>query len=817
MASHSLVSGLPRVFLSLPPSLAPPCTPCVAGRLRATPHSSSLRSAIAPFQTLHLDVWGPAPTLGPEREHYFLVVVDDYSRYTMVFPQAKNSDGCLALVRDTSADKLSARAIPCVFLGFPVGSPDYSFYHQPLHQFLDSRDFRFDESVSYYTRYPCQGLPVPPPPLFLAPSLPPAPAPPVPPPPPGPAPSGLSHATALPSVARQVASPSLQSSSQSSQQPSALSRQFTVDLVGVGAGGAAAGDTRSGGARLRGARVGGAGAGGSGTGGASSRGAGAGGAGTGGASSGGAGAGGTGTRGASCGGAGAGGTGTGGASSWGAGAGGAGTEETGAGGSPTTSPTARPHRHDTRFQALCQLERKEQERVEQERHGIRALGLPSSPPVHSQLPTAYGPTFPPPDSTPPVFSPSQSRSSPHVFPHDWTRRCPPRARTLSPLADLCTVLFCSPPHCSPLVFVLPSPPESSLIVSSHPITDYYCAARLIVSCVLASLVTDPRASLSSASALTAAVADFASTRLLDYATRVVAAPPPRPLSVEGESALGCDVLEDRQFEMEFFAAVSPPLYTMVLSLKRDPDALDIPTPCTYREAVSGKANVVDGLWLFKVNQPPGSPPVFKARYVARGFSQPHRDYELHSLDFSIAFLQGRLHEENWLRCPPGFTDTFPPGTQWSLRRPVYGLRQLPREWHDTIRSTLRDLGFLPSYANPSLFVRVGSTPFFILVYVLRWFGFQFSTTQPTPLAVDHRLTGPFPDEPFESSGPYAELVGYVMYLMTCTRPDLAFPLSVLSHLIATGRHRPVHWTAAVRVAKIHQAWGLCLEELSQLC
>ncbi|CAI7839884.1 unnamed protein product [Closterium sp. NIES-53] len=40
-----------------------------------------------------------------------------------------------------------------------------------------------------------------------------------------------------------------------------------------------------------------------------------------------------------------------------------------------------------------------------------------------------------------------------------------------------------------------------------------------------------------------------------------------------------------------------------------------------------------------------------------------------------------------------------------------------------------------------------------------------------------------------------------MYLMSCTRPDLAFLLSVLSHFVATGRHRPVHWTAAMRVAK----------------
>ncbi|CAI7772193.1 unnamed protein product, partial [Closterium sp. NIES-53] len=62
MSSQRLVSVLLRVFASLPPSLAPTCTPCVEGRLRATPHSSSLRPATAPFQTLHLDVCArPSP------------------------------------------------------------------------------------------------------------------------------------------------------------------------------------------------------------------------------------------------------------------------------------------------------------------------------------------------------------------------------------------------------------------------------------------------------------------------------------------------------------------------------------------------------------------------------------------------------------------------------------------------------------------------------------------------------------------------------------------------------------------------------------
>ncbi|CAI7884892.1 unnamed protein product, partial [Closterium sp. NIES-54] len=57
------------------------------------------------------------------------------------------------------------------------------------------------------------------------------------------------------------------------------------------------------------------------------------------------------------------------------------------------------------------------------------------------------------------------------------------------------------------------------------------------------------------------------------------------------------------------------------------------------------------------------------------------------------------------------------------------------------------------------------------------------------------------DESVESSGPYPELVGCLMYLMTCTRPDLAYPLSILARYVALGRHRPEHMTAAKRVLR----------------
>ncbi|CAI7820879.1 unnamed protein product, partial [Closterium sp. NIES-53] len=71
----------------------------------------------------------------------------------------------------------------------------------------------------------------------------------------------------------------------------------------------------------------------------------------------------------------------------------------------------------------------------------------------------------------------------------------------------------------------------------------------------------------------------------------------------------------------------------------------------------------------------------------------------------------------------------------------------------------------------------------------------------TPLPTGHSLSVPPSDESVEPSGPYPELVGYLMYLMTCTRPDLAYPFSLLARYVAPGRHRKVHWDAAKRVLR----------------
>ncbi|CAI7790224.1 unnamed protein product [Closterium sp. NIES-53] len=109
MASRVLVSGLPRSLPPLPPGPAPTCVPCVERRQRAAPHSSEFPPTEAPLQTLHMDVWGPARVRGQGHERYFLLVVDDYSRYTTVFPLRSKGDVTEVLIDWIRAARLQLR------------------------------------------------------------------------------------------------------------------------------------------------------------------------------------------------------------------------------------------------------------------------------------------------------------------------------------------------------------------------------------------------------------------------------------------------------------------------------------------------------------------------------------------------------------------------------------------------------------------------------------------------------------------------------------------------------------------------------------
>ncbi|CAI7780194.1 unnamed protein product [Closterium sp. NIES-53] len=847
MASRVLVSGLPRSLPPLPPGPAPTCVPCVEGRQRAAPHSSEFPPTEAPLQTLHMDVKGevtevlidwiraarlrlresfgsdfPVLRLHSDRGGEFssarlgafcraqgirqtftlpafpqqngiaerrIGMVMDVARTSMIHAAAthflcpfavqyaahqlnlqprvslpetsptlrwtgKVGDasafrvwGSRAFVRDLSADKLSPRATPCVFLGFPHDAPGWQFYHPTSRRVLSSQDVTFDESVPYYRLFPYRTASLPPPPLFLAPGPPPV----DPLPPQGPALSGVSQVDAVKPV--EVAD---DSGAATGAEPA------SAGSGGAGSGGAKTEGADSGGAETEGAERGGIQPEGAEPGGSEPRGAELGGAEPGDAEPWGAEPGGTEPGGAEPGGAGsarlasrgassrrevlspqelrswfarrwgraagAGGTtaatGSGGTCPSGAGAAGpggtaeaagvgptgvsagasggagaAGTAGTGAAGATTVGAAGGVGAGETADAGPSGGA------------GAGAVGAGGAAGTGAAakrtgaIPTGSGgttrlrPYFP----VSPLPAPS-----PYTGPTGGlAKRRAPASRPASPARPACTSRRTSHPRppavpgthqmalrpsTAPLRVPLPSPPASSLPSLADPESDSLRAASPAVARFLATVVSDLSLASTAASALVAELVDFAAHCRLDYAAGLVA-----------ESA-SC------------FAAALPHLVSTLLAPEGDPDAPNIPTPRSYAEAIEGPyssqwqaamdaemaswkstgtyvdevpppgANIVSGMWIFRVKRPPGSPPVFKA------------------LGFFAAAL-----------------DT--PGDQ-------------QREVRDR-----------------------------------------------------------------EPSGPYPELVGCLMYLMTCTRPDLAYPLSILARYVAPGRHRPEHMAAAKRVLR----------------
>ncbi|CAI7891374.1 unnamed protein product [Closterium sp. NIES-53] len=400
-------------------------------------------------------------------------------------------------------------------------------------------------------------------------------------------------------------------------------------------------------------------------------------------------AGGAGAGGARVGGPGAGGARLGGPGVGGAGAGGAGAVD------PGGAVRPRPYFFPLLQQVLC------------------------TPPSASLPPPLLCPSR---DQTQPPLQPASPLHAPSPYTEQssgLTERREPASRPVSPVRTARRIPRSRPPpvpgtHAMtlrpssvPLLVPLPAPPESSLPKVPGP--DLLLRLLSLLSCLTLRLCSR-----------------------LDYVTALVAesvsASPP---SVGGECALGTDVLEDRQEDFECLAAAVPRFASMLLAPEGDPDAPDIPTLRSYAEAITGPyssqwqaamdaemaswkssntyvdevpppgANMVDGMWIFRrqgvdyFQTFSPTPKMTTLQVLLHVAAQ--RDYELHSLDFSTAFL----HEEIY------------------LRRPVYGLCQAPRERHDTLRTTLAALGFAPATADPSLFVRTDTSlpPFYILVYV----------------------------------------------------------------------------------------------------
>ncbi|KAJ3704139.1 hypothetical protein LUZ61_007844 [Rhynchospora tenuis] len=257
---------------------------------------------------------------------------------------------------------------------------------------------------------------------------------------------------------------------------------------------------------------------------------------------------------------------------------------------------------------------------------------------------------------------------------------------------------------------------------------------------------------------------------------------------------------------------------------------------------------------------------FLAVAVAKG-------WQLHQMDVHNAFLHGDLHEEVYMRLPPGFASNYS-GKVCRLRKSLYGLRQAPRMWFSKLNTTLKAYGFVQSYADYSLFTLKQDDIFLaILVYVddlviagndpdaigrfkqylsntfhmknlgvLKYFlgieiarsatGLYLSQRKYTlDILAECRLLGAkpatFPIEqnhnlstatgkPMDDPERYRRIVGRLIYL-TITRPDLCYSV----HILAQFMHAPLdtHYNAAIRVLrylKSNPGQGILLSAKSDL-
>ncbi|CAI7894785.1 unnamed protein product [Closterium sp. NIES-54] len=617
MHSRLHFSHLPRSLSSLPPSPAPPCLPCVEGRQRAAPHSSSFPPTTAPLQTLHMDVWGPARVTGQGRELYFLLVVDDYTRYTTVFPlrskgevvdvfipwihtvrlqlrerfstdlpvlrQHSDRGGEFSsnLLRDfcrgegilqsfTLPDSSQQNGIAECRIGLVMEVARTSMTHATAPHFLwPFADVTFDESVPFYRLFPYRSAPLPPPLLFFAlgsPSVDPLP-------PQGPAPSGVSPIDPPPgavpgedaetggAVPGGVKTGSVETRGAEPGDAKTAGVEPAGDASeGVECGGAKPQvAASSGGSAASGAGGAGVAAGAGVTGGTAATG-------PGGARTRGTGAAGTGGVGGSC----TGGAGAGGARVGGTGAGGARVGGTGTGGARVGGTRA---------------------------GGARARGAGAVDP---------GDAVPDPESN--------------------------HARAASPT----------------------------------------------ISRLLATAVTDPSFEPAVASTLIAELLDFSAAYRLDNATALVT-----ELASASPPSVG-DIPTPRSYA----EAITGP-YSSRWQAAMDAEMASWKSTGTYVDEVPPPAaNIVDGMSIFRVKRPPGSPSAFKARYVARGFSQRQ----------GVDYFQ-----------------TFSPTPKMTTLQVL----QHATAQRDYELTTLAALGFPPSTTDPSLFLRIDTllSPFYVLVYV----------------------------------------------------------------------------------------------------
>lgn len=156
----------------------------------------------------------------------------------------------------------------------------------------------------------------------------------------------------------------------------------------------------------------------------------------------------------------------------------------------------------------------------------------------------------------------------------------------------------------------------------------------------------------------------------------------------------------------------------LMSLKRNGTWDLVPRPVNV--------HTVDSKWIFRSKVVKGEV-IKKARLVARGFKQHEvmddvyspvarmttlrmllsvsieQQWYIHQLDVKSAFLKSELKEPVYLEPPEGFK--CPENYVCKLNKALYGLRQSPKSWNDSLNNCLTGIKFCRSKIDPCLYFK----------------------------------------------------------------------------------------------------------------
>ncbi|GJX07988.1 ribonuclease H-like domain-containing protein [Tanacetum coccineum] len=135
----------------------------------------------------------------------------------------------------------------------------------------------------------------------------------------------------------------------------------------------------------------------------------------------------------------------------------------------------------------------------------------------------------------------------------------------------------------------------------------------------------------------------------------------------------------------------------------------------------------------------------------------HKSFPIYQMDVKMAFLNGLLKEEVYVRQPDGFVDPDHPEKVYHLRKALYELKQALRAYYDELSNFLMYKGFTNGTIDPTLFT------------------IRYGKPMDTKPKLDADLSGKLVDQT-----DYRSKIGSLMYL-TSSRPDIVQTICYCAH------------------------------------